>query len=80
MTHLCRLHLATGRVDECPQAWCPFWDRDGCAFEALKLEHTHVNLAAYLLEVRTALETTRDREELRKMVDELGSRLPPGLR
>jgi hypothetical protein len=67
-THLCRLHHAQGRVEECPEEACPFWDPGGavlpgrCAVELVDLKASP-ELVAWLLSLRRDLETARSAEE-----------------
>ena len=61
---LCRLQYIAGRVEDCPEERCPFWEPErplvegGCAFEKLDVAD-HPALAAWLLRVRTKLEAAR---------------------
>jgi|GraSoiStandDraft_41_1057321.scaffolds.fasta_scaffold293882_3 hypothetical protein len=58
---LCRLQYVAGRVEDCPEERCPFWEPErplvegGCAFEKLDVAD-HPGLAAWLLRVRKQLE------------------------
>jgi hypothetical protein len=59
---LCLLQYTAGRVEDCPEERCPFWEAErplvggGCAFEKLDMAD-HPALAAWLLRVRKQLET-----------------------
>ncbi len=65
---LCRLQYAAGRVEACPEERCPFWEPGGaviegrCVFERLDLPGSP-KLAAWLLRIRTMLESAHTREE-----------------
>jgi len=56
-------------VEACPQGACPFWEEGGaaldaaCALDRLGLDLERRDVAAYLLELRTQLETARSHEE-----------------
>jgi hypothetical protein len=80
---LCRMKLTLGEVEACPEGACPFWEtggalvEEGCGLERLGLDLDRPDLAAYLLDVRTALEqarSVREREEARRLFAEL---VPP---
>ena len=85
MEKLCHLHRATGTVEECPHGWCAFWERGGavvepgCALERMGVDLTNPDLAYYLLDLRRALETVRDREEAAEAERSFGQIRPPGL-
>lgn len=81
---LCQLHLAAGRIEECPRDGCPFWEPDtevlepGCGIERLGLPFElgrNPQLAHWLLAVRAGLDERREREGRRRLRMEL----PPGL-
>lgn len=64
---LCRLQVALGQVERCPEAACPFWDRGvpfggRCAIEELDLAG-RPEVAEWLLRIRGLLETAETREE-----------------
>jgi hypothetical protein len=78
----CRLAAAIGQTEACPESACVFWDPGGavlegrCSFEQLELSGKP-ELAALLLETRSALEAAataterRDtRRELYRMLNE----------
>jgi hypothetical protein len=58
---LCRLQYLVGRVEDCPEERCPFWESEhgfvegGCAFEKLDVAD-HPALASWLLRIRKQLE------------------------
>jgi hypothetical protein len=64
----CRLHAALGRAEACPEAACGFWEPGGaaldgrCAFELVDMTG-RAELAAVLLDVRSALESAGSRAE-----------------
>jgi hypothetical protein len=66
--NLCRLQYMVGRVEDCAEERCPFWEPGGavldgrCAFEQLDLGD-NTALAAWLLRVRKRLETAHAVEE-----------------
>jgi len=57
---LCTLESTVGRLEECPEGQCPFWEPGGaalggrCAFEELAVEADPA-LATWLLEIRERL-------------------------
>jgi hypothetical protein len=61
-TKLCKLQDAAGRVEECPEAACPFWEPGGaalqgrCAVERLDLAG-RPEVASWLLRIRKQLES-----------------------
>ncbi len=62
--HACRLASALGEADPCPGKACPFWEEGrivcGCGLERLGLDLEDSELASSLLDLRRALEATRD--------------------
>jgi hypothetical protein len=60
---LCHLKRAVGNAEACPGPSCPFWEegavQSGCGLERLSLDIARPELAAYLLELRAALEQAR---------------------
>jgi hypothetical protein len=71
----CRLHLALGRQERCPDSACAFWEEGGavvepgCAFERVRVD----------IESRPELEAARDEEDRRRVRAALNQVLPPGL-
>jgi hypothetical protein len=61
---LCRLQYVAGRVEDCPEDACPFWEPGGavlegrCAFDQVDVGD-NPQLAAWLLRLRKRLETAR---------------------
>jgi hypothetical protein len=62
----CSLRVAVGEHELCPGARCAFWDeRDGCEIEHLQLPvDQNRELARHLLDLRLAVESSRDETEL----------------
>jgi hypothetical protein len=78
---LCRIAAAAGRDEACPERACPFWEPGGaalegrCAVDRLDLDE-RVDVAAWLLGLRTRLEAAgtgeeadRARRELYALID-----------
>ncbi len=72
---LCKLQYAVGRVEECPESACPFWDPGGavlegrCAVDRLDLVG-RPDVADWLVRIRKRLEsptTDADAEEARRL-------------
>jgi hypothetical protein len=69
MDTLCRIKLALDELETCPEGACPFWEPGGavvepaCGLERLQLDLGRPDLAAYLVELRLALESARDASE-----------------
>ena len=82
---LCALKQAVGNDEECPRAWCAFWERGGaviepgCAIERLGIDLGNRDLAHYLLELRKTLESERSAEEADRARQELSKLVPPDL-
>jgi hypothetical protein len=82
---LCTLQLTLGREQDCSHAACPFWEEGGaaldadCGIERLGLDLGRRDLAAYLLELRLALESARSREEISAARATLAGLVPPDL-
>jgi hypothetical protein len=82
---LCALSATLGTAEECPRAWCPFWEaggavaEPGCAVERLGIDVTNRELARHLLNLRHALETARDEGEAEIARRELDALVPPDL-
>jgi len=80
MEKQCALIGAIGSTAECPHAWCAFWEKgDGCQIERLGIDLTNRPLAFYLLDLRRALEGTRDAEAAEQARRELALLAPPEL-
>ncbi len=62
---MCALTRVVGEEAACPETACAYWqaggdDLDGgCAIERLDLHHASVDVAGFLLEVRSRLESSR---------------------
>jgi len=85
MEELCELHAAVGNAEECPHAWCVFWEKGGvaaepsCAIKRIGIDLTNTDLAYYLLGLRRALESARSAEEAEAARRAFGQIRPPGL-
>jgi hypothetical protein len=81
----CRITLAIGEVEECPQGACAFWEHGGaviesaCALERLQIDVRRPDLAAYLVELRGALEAARDAREREAARAAFAELVPPEL-
>ena len=65
---LCRIQYTLGRVEECPEDACPFWEPGGAALEgrcaAGRLDLAdRPEVAEWLLRIRKQLESAGTREE-----------------
>lgn len=66
---LCRIKIALGEAELCPEGACPFWEHggavveSGCGLERLPMELDRPDMAKYLLGLRQALESARDEQE-----------------
>jgi hypothetical protein len=82
---VCALHRALGNTEECPGAWCSFWEHGGavaepgCAIERFGLDLRNRNLGAYLLDLRRALDGARSEEEAETARRQLAALVPPDL-
>jgi hypothetical protein len=80
---ICHLHKTMGRVEACPGERCLFWEDGGvvvppgCELERLGLDLECVELAEYLLELRTSLEAARDHEERNAARRAFATLVPP---
>jgi hypothetical protein len=63
---VCSLRAAAGDHELCPGPSCAFWDdADGCELEHLRLPlEENRELARHLLDLRLAVESSRDEAEL----------------
>jgi hypothetical protein len=58
---LCKLQYTVGRVEDCPEERCPFWEPGGavlegrCAFDQIDVGD-NAELATWLLRIRKRLE------------------------
>ncbi len=83
MEKLCALSQAIGNDEECPRAWCAFWEHGGaipepgCTIERLGLDLRNVDLAHYLLDLRRALDNARNEDEARIARERLAELVPP---
>jgi hypothetical protein len=59
---LCRLQYEVGRVETCPGAPCPFWESGSCVVDGLDVSG-RLDLAAWLLRIRSSLDRARMRED-----------------
>ena len=68
-TKICMLRRGKETVEPCPGGACPFWEEGGvaldagCGLERLGLRLDRLDLAEYLLELRTLLEEARSVSE-----------------
>ena len=85
MKTFCRIKHTLGVDEPCPEGACPFWEHGGAVVEAgCGLERLHVDvgrpdLAAYLDELRTSLETARDDRERAEARRAFAALVPPEL-
>jgi hypothetical protein len=85
MEKLCALSQRIGNDEECPRAWCAFWEHGGavtepgCAIERMGLDLGNVDLTHYLLDLRRALDNARNEDEARIARDRLAELVPPDL-
>lgn len=70
----CRIASSGDGAEPCVEGACPFWEHGtaeaGCALERLQLELDRPDIAAYLLDMRRALDaarTVRARDEARRL-------------
>ena len=57
---LCHLEAALGRAIPCAEQVCAFWDDDGCAVAAVRIDaEVNAMFAAALLELRATLDEGR---------------------
>lgn len=62
-THLCDLQLASGRVERCPRARCPFWDEGECVVAGLRADFEQDReLTQLLLSLRNRLARPEQRD------------------
>ena len=85
MEKFCGLKQAIGNDEECPRAWCSFWEHGGavlepgCTIERLGLDLGNRNLAHYLLDLRRALDESRSAESAQIAQQRLAELVPPDL-
>jgi hypothetical protein len=85
MEKLCALTSAIGNVEECPRGWCSFWEgggavvEPGCTIERLGVDLSNVDLAYHLLELRRALDASRNAAEAEIATHQLRALVPPDL-
>ena len=85
MEKLCGLSRAIGNVEECPRAWCAFWEHGGavvdagCAIERLGIDLSNVDIAHYLVDLRRALDGAHSEEEAEAARRQLELLVPPDL-
>jgi hypothetical protein len=85
MQRACALAAAIGNAEECPRAWCPFWEhggavvQPGCAIERLGIDLSNPDLAHYLIDLRRALEGAHNEREAEAARSELEALVPPDL-
>jgi hypothetical protein len=81
----CALSTTLGNEEECPGAWCAFWERGGavvpgrCGLERLVYDTEDRALAGHLLDLRHTLEQARSEEEARAARAEFKKLVPPDL-
>lgn len=84
-SRLCSLSVVVGDGEECPRAWCAFWEHGGavveagCAIERLGIDISDPQLARYLLDLRRELESARDAEAAEAALAQLASLAPPDI-
>ena len=62
-THLCDLQLASGRIEPCPEAGCPFWDEGTCVVAGLRPDFEQdPELTHLLLSLRARLAGPEQRD------------------
>jgi hypothetical protein len=82
---LCRIKLTLGDVESCPKGACPFWEpggaivEAGCGLERLRIDVDRPDLAAYLVDLREALEAARNAREREEARQAFASLVPPEL-
>jgi hypothetical protein len=82
---LCRIKIALGEVEQCPQGACPFWEHggavieSGCGLERLSLDLDRSDVARHFVELRHALERARDEDERRAAREAFAALAPPEL-
>ena len=85
MEKLCGLSQAIGNIEECPGAWCAFWEHGGavvdagCAIERLGIDLSNVDLAHYLVDLRRALDGAHSKNEAEAARRQLALLVPPDL-
>jgi len=85
MERVCRIKLAVGEVEACPQGACPFWETGGavleagCGLERLQLDLDRPDLAGYLVELRRTLECARNASEQNEARRAFAGFVPPEL-
>jgi hypothetical protein len=85
MEKFCALSQRIGNDEECPRAWCAFWEHGGaviepgCAIERMGLDLRNIDLAHYLLDLRRALDDAHCEDEARIAREQLAELLPPDL-
>ena len=79
----CRIAVTVGAAEPCPGPSCPFWEdtvrSHGCGLERLALDDADPQLASYLLELRHALEETRELRERDAARRAFAALVPPEL-
>ena len=85
MEKFCALSQTIGNDEECPRAWCAFWEHgsavieSGCAIERLGLDLGNRDLAHYLLDLRRASTTDGASRRLTSRARQLAQLAPPDL-
>jgi hypothetical protein len=85
MQKFCALSQAVGNDEECPRAWCAFWEHGGavvepgCAIERIGLDLGNRDLAYYLLELRRTLEAAGSETEVVAAHRQLAELIPSDL-
>lgn len=84
-TKICRIMHTLHEVEPCPEGACPFWEaggallEEGCGLERLALDVDRPDVAAYLVELRRALEDARDIREREAARRTFAGLVPPEL-
>jgi hypothetical protein len=85
MEKFCALSQGIGNDEECPRAWCAFWEHGGavaepgCAIERMGLDLGNIDLAHYLLDLRRALDGASNEAESRIARERMAELVPPDL-
>ena len=85
MKSFCRIKLTLDVAEPCPEGACPFWEHggavvgSGCGLERLGIDVARPDIALYLDELRTQLESARDEHERRAARQAFAGLVPPEL-
>jgi hypothetical protein len=58
---ICRMKESLGEIERCPGTLCPYWEGVACGLEQLDFRG-RPELAGYLTELRSELESVREAE------------------